>query len=126
MAAQVAASGIPPYQGVAIADQQDGANAIGIIALAYIDRADAEAAASSVPAAVASGLTLRDQPFADLLPYEVTSDVFEGPNSDRYVARIIFSEPTAADNGDFVGGPFAMLMRVVDRGDIAGLLATTN
>lgn len=129
MTGQVDSSGMPPYRAVDVADQQDGATAIEIIALVYTDRADADEAAEAVPVAVASGLTFRGRLFADLLPYEVTSDIIEDAINDRYVARTIFidtSPDDAAEPPNFTDGPFRELVRLVDTGDIADLLATVN
>ena len=118
--------GTPPYDAVAVADRQEGPAAIAIVALAYTTRAEAETAAATVTTAIADGRGPDDVPFADALPYRLVSDVIEGPDGSRFVARIAFVEVLEAapqSRRDAGYGPYRALATLVARGGIAGLLA---
>ncbi len=126
IAASVGATGTPVYSAYGIADRQEGGALIGEVALVYSDRADAETAARTVPAAFAGQSSLvSDRSFSEIFPYEVVADVIAGPDGTRFVARIAF---VAADEAPLEGPadnrnrPFEQLLEMLFSRDVGPLV----
>ncbi|MEZ5669929.1 MAG: hypothetical protein R3F55_21340 [Alphaproteobacteria bacterium] len=115
----------PRYEAVALADRQEGANPVGVVALSYRNRADAERATQTVAEAFATATSMAYQrPFAEIMPYAVVTDVVDVPDAGRAVARIAFvmvPETTLEGPSDNMRTPFYGLIQMLYRGDLAPL-----
>jgi hypothetical protein len=87
-------SALPRYSAIAIADRQEGERAVGVVALVYANREQAELATRLVPESVATQESLATRtPFSEILPYPIETAVVEAPSGQRYVALIGFIGP---------------------------------
>lgn len=117
----------PRYRAIGIGDRQEGAMAVGVVALVYADRADAALATETVPQAIAAQVSLAtNAPFSELLPYDLSTAVVEAPGGDRFVAVIslAFAMPRRSGPLDRAPTPFQRLTDMLYRGDMGPFSAS--
>lgn len=116
----------PRYNAFALADRQEGNQAIGVVALVYDTADEAEMAARTVSEAFASLDSLVAQrPFREMIPGAVSTQVTASPDGTRHVASIAFATELALPDGPMARTrtPYIVLIDMLLRLDVAPLAA---
>lgn len=113
---------LPGYRAIGFGDRQEGPLTVGVIALVYDSREQAEMAADMLPAAIGSMESIVSRrPFSTVLDFDVSSRVAGPTDANLYVATIALSTTLPRPDGPMQQArtPFSTLLQMIMMRDIA-------